>query len=71
MMNETQRDNVIDLMNENTRLRAALQRLHDECCTYNDHGRIVRLNLGPMIEPSEAAVLEARKVLEGDRNGDR
>lgn len=42
------------------RLRAALKRLHDECSILK-HG--TWLNMGPMMEPSEAAVLEARALL--------
>lgn len=42
--------------------RAALRRLHDECCIYGNPQK--RLNAGPMLEPSEGAVLEARKRLE-------
>lgn len=53
----------LKLANERAeRLEAALRRLHDESCTIA-HGK--RLNLGPMVEPSEAAVLQARAALAG------
>jgi len=42
-------------------LEQALRRLHDECCTIKHQSR---LDLGPMIAPSEGAVLNARKLLE-------
>ncbi|KKM73588.1 hypothetical protein LCGC14_1408970 [marine sediment metagenome] len=42
-------------------LTYALKLLHDESC---DIGRGKRLDLGPMIAPSEWAVLSARKLLE-------
>ena len=40
----------------------ALQRMHDESSVLRRDGK--RLNLGPMMEPSEAAVLEARRLLD-------
>ncbi len=39
----------------------AAARIHDECCNL-PHGK--RLNLGPMLEPSEGAVLALRAALE-------
>ena len=38
----------------------ALQVLHDECCTYGPKENRKTLNVGPMLEPSEKAVLNAR-----------
>lgn len=40
-------------------MKDALQRLHDECCTVD----VGILDEGPMIAPSEQAVIEARKAL--------
>lgn len=41
--------------------RDVLRQLHDECCDLG-HGK--RLDVGPMIPPSERTVLKARAVLE-------
>ena len=43
-----------------TALVEAARRLHDECCTLRGGER---LNLGPMLEPTESAVLEMRRAL--------
>ena len=45
---------------ERDNLLSELGRLHDECC---DDGPRRQLDRGPMIAPSEAAVLDARKLL--------
>lgn len=46
-----------------TKLREALQELHDECCVL-PNGK--RLNRGDMLEPSVQTVLKARALLEGE-----
>ena len=55
------RDAVRGLRDENKLVREALRRLHDECCIIKPTG--LRMDTGPMMAPSEAAVLEARKAL--------
>lgn len=43
----------------------ALERLHREC-SWNKHEG--ELKIGPMLEPSEAAVLQARTALRGEES---
>lgn len=45
-------------------LLAALTRLHDECSVLDRGNRNVRLNPGPMMAPSEQAVLAARVLID-------
>lgn len=53
---------ILSLRTELEMAKEALRRLHDEACM-DKFGN--RLDMGPMYEPSEAAVLLARKALEG------
>ena len=50
--------------NERVRVREdALRILHDECSVYKVGDKTFVLKFGPMLEPSERAVLRARQAL--------
>lgn len=51
------------LLSEVKRLRGALETLVYECGSYGPKDRREYLKMGPMLEPSEKAVLDGRKAL--------
>jgi hypothetical protein len=60
---DEQNSTITRLEREKEVLGKALKQLHDECSMYGPDGHRTTLQMGPMLEPSEGAVLQARAAL--------